>query len=373
MKQANPEARWKHEECSTKIFRYMLAHNQELKNILDKYLNEIDYVFIEEMINPPKEFIINGEWQLQGRYKNKSFLYDIVSNKHDCIDVDKFDYLMRDSKSTKISIPFCKTALGRIQIYMEARDFDFGYSRIVYGRKIRDNINGVMFSREDLHTKLYQHKTVVACETMIVDAWLKATPYFKVLTEQGEYDLVHAIENIEAFLQLNDLLLEQILQSKDPYLKESQAILQKIENRHTLRLIGQTFLFSNCKKTTAEIKNEILKLDNTIHPNSVIVVIREIHRGKSIEDDPITEVRIFNEANPTDNETNQLSYYWKETNIASKTGKRNVYIFVPYETSLIEKDKIFVAFEKLCKKINCCELPVKRQRLSSNSLFICYT
>ena len=38
--------------------------------------------------------------------------------------------------------------------------------------------------------------------------------------------------------------------------------------------------------------------------------IREIHRGKSIEDDPITEVRIFNEANPTDNETNQLSYYW---------------------------------------------------------------
>lgn len=49
---------------------------------------------------------------------------------------------------------------------MEARDFDFGYSRIVYGRKIRDNINGVMFSREDLHNKLYQHKTVVACETM---------------------------------------------------------------------------------------------------------------------------------------------------------------------------------------------------------------
>ena len=40
----------------------------------------------------------------------KSFLYDIVSNKHDSIDVDKFDYLLRDSKLSKIGITFNKVS-----------------------------------------------------------------------------------------------------------------------------------------------------------------------------------------------------------------------------------------------------------------------
>lgn len=39
------------------MFRHMLKKNPEAKHILDQYLDEIDLIFIEELIDPPKRFV----------------------------------------------------------------------------------------------------------------------------------------------------------------------------------------------------------------------------------------------------------------------------------------------------------------------------
>lgn len=47
----------------------------------------------------------------RGRGVEKSFLYDIVANVYDSLDVDKFDYLLRDSRHANIAIPFSQVIL----------------------------------------------------------------------------------------------------------------------------------------------------------------------------------------------------------------------------------------------------------------------
>jgi len=42
-----------------------------------------------------KIFYILQKWSMKGRDEDKSFLYEIVANKLNGIDVDKWDYLAR--------------------------------------------------------------------------------------------------------------------------------------------------------------------------------------------------------------------------------------------------------------------------------------
>ncbi|VDP12889.1 unnamed protein product [Heligmosomoides polygyrus] len=59
----------------------------------------------------PKYTGSNGTWLPRGRPVEKAFLFDIVANDNDSCDVDKFDYLLRDSFSAGIPIPFNKVRM----------------------------------------------------------------------------------------------------------------------------------------------------------------------------------------------------------------------------------------------------------------------
>jgi hypothetical protein len=39
------------------MLKYLFEQNKEVKDKLDEYLDPEDYVFIYELINPPKEFV----------------------------------------------------------------------------------------------------------------------------------------------------------------------------------------------------------------------------------------------------------------------------------------------------------------------------
>lgn len=78
-----------------------------MKEILDKTLKAEDLEFITEMVNPPTKFFDDsGNWLLKGRPAEKSFLYDIISNKEHGQDVDKWDYFLRDARYANVTIQF---------------------------------------------------------------------------------------------------------------------------------------------------------------------------------------------------------------------------------------------------------------------------
>jgi HD superfamily phosphohydrolase len=73
-------------------FRLIILLNEI--NVSYFNINEDDLVFIGEMIEGTPEEM------RQGRKRDKSFLYDIVSNSLSGFDVDRVDYLLRDSHMT---------------------------------------------------------------------------------------------------------------------------------------------------------------------------------------------------------------------------------------------------------------------------------
>lgn len=60
-------------------------------NYKDHGLDETDMLFIKEQIAGPK-----SKEEYKGRLPSKTFLYEIVANKRNSIDVDKWDYFARD-------------------------------------------------------------------------------------------------------------------------------------------------------------------------------------------------------------------------------------------------------------------------------------
>ena len=116
------------------MFRSLLKSKKIIKVFRDHHLDETDELFIQELFGGPldaetglplrKDFDIDANnWPYKGRPQEKSFLYEIVANKISGIDVDKFDYLLRDGKNFNI----------------KARYFDykryFQFSTVVTGEK----------------------------------------------------------------------------------------------------------------------------------------------------------------------------------------------------------------------------------------------
>ncbi|XP_060912849.1 deoxynucleoside triphosphate triphosphohydrolase SAMHD1-like [Labrus mixtus] len=87
---------WKHEKGSCDMLDHLVKENN-IKPAMDMYglIPEKDIRFIKEMIAGPLQESKSKKWPYKGRPEEKSFLYEIVSNKKNGVDVDKFDYLAR--------------------------------------------------------------------------------------------------------------------------------------------------------------------------------------------------------------------------------------------------------------------------------------
>ncbi|XP_046870124.1 deoxynucleoside triphosphate triphosphohydrolase SAMHD1-like isoform X2 [Hypomesus transpacificus] len=89
--------KWKHKKASVTMFYHLVKQNK-LEDVTEQHglvLPE-DLDFIKEQIAGPIDPTI-VEWAYESRPENKSFLYEIIANKRNGVDVDKWDYFARDS------------------------------------------------------------------------------------------------------------------------------------------------------------------------------------------------------------------------------------------------------------------------------------
>lgn len=133
---------------NNKLIQHELRSIEILKYLVKKYniaLTNQDITLISNLIYPNNIEITK-----------RHFLYEIVSNKRNGIDVDKFDYLKRDTFYLGMSF-----SLDCSRILKYARVID---DRICYLDKSYYHILEMFEIRNKLHKQVYKHKTVLGIE-----------------------------------------------------------------------------------------------------------------------------------------------------------------------------------------------------------------
>nr|XP_045012444.1 deoxynucleoside triphosphate triphosphohydrolase SAMHD1 isoform X2 [Jaculus jaculus] len=236
---ARPEVKWTHEQGSVQMFEHLVNSNG-LKAVMEQYglIPEEDICFIkEQIIGPPETPIKDCMWPYKGRPKEKSFLYEIVANKRNGIDVDKWDYFARDCHHLGIQNNFDYKRFIKF-----ARVCEVGNMKHICTReKEVGNLYDMFHTRNCLHRRAYQHKVGNIIDTMITDAFLKADPYIEIIGSEGrKFHISTAIDDMEAFTKLTDNIFLEILYSTDPNLCGAREILRNIECRKLYKYVGET-------------------------------------------------------------------------------------------------------------------------------------
>ncbi|EAU82497.2 metal-dependent phosphohydrolase [Coprinopsis cinerea okayama7 len=152
--------------------------------------------------------------------EEKKFLFHIVANKTNGIDVDKLDYIQRDSRM--LGEPM---SISLTRILKSARVIK---DEICYNIKDADSIYNICAARFRLHKVFYNHKSAKAIEYMIVDALLSADPHLKISDRVFDPD---------RFLHLSDVIMNNIEESTAPELAKARAIFTRIRERDLYRCV----------------------------------------------------------------------------------------------------------------------------------------
>lgn len=241
-----------HEERSVMLFHEIIT-DIKIKFADDEYymsdfINEDAFNFIAELINPT----INT---------STNFVFQIISNSLNGLDVDKLDYLYRDSFYLGSGNPYdLMRVISHIQVIG---------GNICFPEKISYDIYKIFRSRYDLHKQFYTHKTTICIEHMIRDILHNLDPILNIST---------TIKNnrLEKFIELTDSTIldtAKILKEHQPiyqlykkHIDTIQKIIRKINTRDIYKCV-----YSETFQTDEIITNEEIfnKFKSNVEPMGI--------------------------------------------------------------------------------------------------------
>jgi HD superfamily phosphohydrolase len=273
---ARPGIKWTHEEGSEMMLEALVKENE--------IPIERDWLdFIRDLIRGEPNLTLGRD------PPEKRFLFEIVANKRNSIDVDKFDYIARDTYNTGIGNP-----LSTSRLINSARVID---DEICYSWKDIFSIHELFHARFSLHKRMYGHKTTIATGHMVIDAFLAAEPVLKI---------AERIDDPERYLTLTDHLLLEIEFSTDPALAKARDIIHRLRKRKIYKLVDHkvhpAHLLTQWKEylTPAKVVQMAKTLpDNkeTLEIEDVIVSFRIMDHGMK-DKNPLDFVRFYGKNNP---------------------------------------------------------------------------
>ncbi|XP_016100269.1 deoxynucleoside triphosphate triphosphohydrolase SAMHD1-like [Sinocyclocheilus grahami] len=300
--------KWKHEQMSVQMFddivKRLKAENEDV--LKEHGLDDEDVIFIKELIEGAK----TSEWTYKGRDADKSFLYEIVANKQNGIDVDKWDYSARDCHHLGIRNSFDHQRLLKFARVCKVN----GRNHICFRDKEADNVYDMFRTRYTLHRQAYQHKICNIIEDMFDEALVRADRDLHEGKPEDMLKISEAIKTAEDYSKLTDEIFEQISSSTSDNLKESRDILNKIVRRKLPKFVGEARLTEKniskeeLKKTWKAAVQKYKPTDPTVSLNAddLPVYVVDLDHGMK-EQNPIENVYFYSKRKP--NEASAIKDY----------------------------------------------------------------
>ncbi|XP_076810033.1 deoxynucleoside triphosphate triphosphohydrolase SAMHD1-like isoform X4 [Clavelina lepadiformis] len=203
--QVCPDTNWKHEKGSCAMLDHLMEQNN-LKDALEAagLTMPRDFQFIKEMIagplNPENQLSFK-DWPYEGRTKAKGFLYEIVSNDVNKVDVDKWDYFARDYYHLGIKNSFDhKRFMHFLKVLQVGED-----THICQRDKEYWNLLEMFHVRSSLHRRACKHRVRSTIDAMICDALVLADQHIKISGKDGIMrSISKSIDDMVAYEKLTD-------------------------------------------------------------------------------------------------------------------------------------------------------------------------
>jgi HD superfamily phosphohydrolase len=139
-----------------------------------------------------------------GGREYKTEIFYLISNKASGFDLDRFDYMKRDSFYCGIQLPINWGRLARGITWIP--DFNGKEYTMCFENECVNDLGDMLKSRYQLFESIYSHPRNLAIDVMIADLFVECEPII---------GLRQKINDMHSFALLNDSLLPQLLALKD--------------------------------------------------------------------------------------------------------------------------------------------------------------
>jgi len=266
-----------HEGRSCKLVEFIWKSNKELSTIM----TIDDIKFIQSLIDPPKI---------------QHFIYQIVSNNLNGLDVDKFDYLNRDSYMMNIK----EHSADPTRLIEDVYVID---NKICYSKNSYMDIINIFYSRYNLHKNIYQHKAVISIQFMISEIMELLNSYLEI--DKAIFDMEKFIEltdnSIMTFTNSYKKIMEKNNIPLDNNIRLADNLIKRIKNRNLYHLIGH-YVTSKMKKYKIDIKTK----------ENIIIFQTNIGFVSHNKSDPLDNIWCYNNKKVKVNGSNNKCFKMKK-------------------------------------------------------------
>jgi len=230
--------KWEHEAASSDMIDHIMSEYDLEKDFLQYNLRVPEDV---ELIKS----LITGHRPDHSEHKH--FFYQIVANKSNNIDVDKFDYFVRDTHALGLRFPFDYKrlmSLARVaEVQVRTSSGDETQWHIVYPEKEAYSIYELFSTRYSLHKKAYQHRVGNVVEIMHCDALRLANDLLHIPGKDGtKCSIAESINDMAAYQHVTDGVFHTISSSFSEKLSAARHVLQRVKTRNFYAFLGETLV-----------------------------------------------------------------------------------------------------------------------------------